>query len=181
MKDANAGPPPEPSEEPDIEVETSPSFEESSAPSPATSRIVLEGDDRETCPRGIWPATVCDWVIEPDAYNDAQQNIFVYVLAETSEGPRVLWVKCIQRNSYCPRLFAMFVWLGIGSSQIAAGRRRLEVDLGQLVGCKVAVKVEDATFSNPETGEERAYVAMTFLRFEAAEQWSKSGESLDGQ
>ena len=83
MKDANAGPPPEPSEELDIEVETSPSFEESSAPSPATSRIVLEGDDRETCPRGIWPATVCDWVIEPDAYNEAQQNILVYVLADT--------------------------------------------------------------------------------------------------
>jgi hypothetical protein len=180
MKDANAGPPPEPSEEPDIEVETSPSFEESSASSPATSRIVLEGDDRETCPRGIWPATVCDWVIEPDAYNETQQNILVYVLADTPDGTQALWVKCIQRDSYCPRLFAMFRWLGIGSSQIVNGRRRLEADLGQLVGRRIAIKVDDAVFSNPETGEERAYVALTFLRLEAAETWSKNGESPDG-
>ena len=90
MKDANAAPTPEPSGEPD-KVETSPSFEESSAPSPATSRIVLEGDDRETCPRGIWPATVCDWVIESDAYNEAQQNILVYVLADTPEENVKLW------------------------------------------------------------------------------------------
>jgi hypothetical protein len=177
MKDANAAPPPEPSEEPDAAPS---SFEESSTSS-ATSRIVLEGDDRDTCLRGIWPATVCDWVIEPDAYDESQQNILVYVLADTPNGTQALWVKCIQRDSYCPRLFAMFRWLGIGSSQIVSGRRRLDADLGQLINRRIAVKVDDAVFSNPETGEERAYVALTFLRLEEAEKWSKNGESPDGQ
>ena len=68
----------------------------------------------------------------------------------------------------------MFRWLGIGSSQIVNGRRRLDADLGQLVGHRIAIKVDDAVFSDPETGEERAYVALTFLRLEEAEKWSNN-------
>jgi hypothetical protein len=180
MKDVNAAPPPEP-EEFDLE-------ELDSSRAPVSSQIVLEGDDKDTCPRGVWPATIVDQSIEPDAFNEHQRLVFLHVLADTPEGPQALWVRYIlPDNNRCTKLLAMFKWLKIGASSLVGGTRRIEAGLEQLLGAKVSIKVEDRTFVRGDDEEPQPYVYLALLRPEAAKAaqaalaMSRNGQTPDGR